>query len=473
MLVQQIPYARYHTSDGSYYEKRIDAKGTLLSDECIDDEIPFEIPENWEWVRLKSLGEIVGGGTPKTHDSSLWSNESDGIPWITPADMKNVFGQRVACGARYLSSKGLSKSSARLMPKGAVIMSSRAPIGYLAIATQAISTNQGFKSVVPYISKTNEWILLALNAFMSEIKNRATGTTFKEISGSEFGGTIIPLPPLAEQHRIVEKVNELTPLIEEYGALEDAREKLDAELPDRLRKSLLQMAVEGKLVSQNPDDEPASVLLERIRAERAKLLAEKKIKFPKDGESIIYRTSDGCHYEKRIDAKGNVLSDECIDDEIPFEIPESWEWTRLRSLFDMQAGKNIGSSEISINKTKEKSIPCFGGNGIRGFVVEANRMNSHQIIGRQGALCGCINYATGPFYATEHAVVVSCFGGIGDDWAGLILKGLNLNQYATATAQPGLAVAKIANVLVPLPPLAEQQRIVERMDKFLSIITSQ
>ena len=159
-------------------------------------------------------------------------------------------------------------------------------------------------------------------------------------------------------------------------------------------------------------DEPASILLERIREERAKLVAEKKAKFPKGGESVIYRGSDGGHYEKRIDAEGRVLSDECIEGEIPFEIPEGWEWVRLGSLFDMQAGKSIPASLIDDAPSAEQAIPCFGGNGIRGFVAKANRFESHQVIGRQGALCGCVNYAEGPFYATEHAVVVSCFGGI-------------------------------------------------------------
>ena len=117
------------------------------------------------------------------------------------------------------------------------------------------------------------------------------------------------------------------PEINEYGALEDARERLDAELPDRLRKSILQLAVQGKLVKQDPADEPASVLLERIRAERAALVKAKKLKAPKGGESVIYRASDGGYYEKR--GKGEPV---CIDDEIPFEIPESWEWARLGSI---------------------------------------------------------------------------------------------------------------------------------------------
>ena len=186
----------WRASDGGYYEKRGNGEPQPI-------EVPFDIPDSWAWTRLKSLGEIVGGGTPKTHDASLWASPGDGTPWITPADMKNVHGRRVSHGGRYLSEKGLAGSSAKLMPAGTVVMSSRAPIGYLAITECPIATNQGFKSIVPTLVDTNAWIMLALDALMDDIKKRASGTTFKEISGTEFGDTLVPLPPLSEQARIV------------------------------------------------------------------------------------------------------------------------------------------------------------------------------------------------------------------------------------------------------------------------------
>ena len=231
-----------------------------------------------------------------------------------------------------------------------------------------------------------------------------------------------------------------------------------------LKNSILQMAIEGKLVPQDPSDEPASVLLERIREEKHKLIAEGKAKFPKGGESIIYIGSDGSPYEKRVDAKGRESEPVCIEDEIPFEIPEGWEWARLGSVFSMQAGKNIKASLLSDTQTEKTPYPCFGGNGIRGFVAKPNASGDFPIIGRQGALCGNVKRASGDFYATEHAVIVRCFLNADIAWACLFLSALNLNQYATATAQPGLAVSKISEVLIPMPPLAEQHRIVERFD---------
>ena len=179
-----------------------------------DDEKPFDIPDSWEWVRLEEIGTIIGGGTPKTQILEYWDGD---IPWLTPADMKFI-GKYAMSGNRNISLLGLQKSSARLMPKGTVLFSSRAPIGYIAIAKNKICTNQGFKSVVPFIMHCNEYIYYCLKARLKDIQLRASGTTFKEISGSEFGKTMIPLPPLAEQHRIVAKLEELLPLCQQLAS---------------------------------------------------------------------------------------------------------------------------------------------------------------------------------------------------------------------------------------------------------------
>jgi len=158
-----------------------------------------------------------------------------------------------------------------------------------------------------------------------------------------------------------------------------------------------------------------------------------------------------------------------ISDEIPFEIPDSWEWCRIGSIFTLQAGKNISANQIAEN-IAEGLYPCFGGNGIRGYVPSFNREGYYPIIGRQGALCGNINLANGQFYATEHAVCVETFANTDVLWCCYFLTALNLNQYATATAQPGLAVANINEVLIPLPPLSEQHRIVAKIEELLPYI---
>ena len=211
----------------------------------------------------------------------------------------------------------------------------------------------------------------------------------------------------------------------------------------KLRQKILDLAIRGKLVPQDPNDEPASVLLERIRAEKEQLIKEGKIKRSKKSAA-----SDTSHYEN-----------------VPYKIPSNWCWTTIGELFYLQAGKFINASEITDCKDDLHSYPCYGGNGLRGYVTTYNRNGLFPIIGRQGALCGNINVAEGKFYATEHAVVVETFASVDVKVFVYFLMQLNLNQYATATAQPGLAVKTINEVPIPLPPLNEQYRISHAIEK--------
>ena len=155
---------------------------------------------------------------------------------------------------------------------------------------------------------------------------------------------------------------------------------------------------------------------------------------------------------------------------MPFEIPSSWEWTTLGEVFTLQAGKNITAKDISDKEDSEHRFPCYGGNGLRGYVCSYNRNGRFPLIGRQGALCGNINFAEGLFYATEHAVVVETYCKTDVEWAVHSLIHLNLNQYATSTAQPGLSVNTINEVLIPLPPIEEQGRIVRCLNKWNTLI---
>ena len=214
--------------------------------------------------------------------------------------------------------------------------------------------------------------------------------------------------------------------------------------PQELKNSILQLAIQGKLVEQRPEEGTAEELFAQIQEEKRRLIQEGKIKKEKPLPEIT-------------------------DDEKPFEIPEGWMWVRIGEIFELQAGKNITSANIHEKKSEQNPYLCYGGNGVRGFVANYNRKGHFALIGRQGALCGNINLADGKFYATEHAVVVEHFNMTDVLWCGWFLKALDLNQYATATAQPGLAVANIVKVLIPLPPLAEQKRIVEKLEQLLPL----
>ena len=214
----------------------------------------------------------------------------------------------------------------------------------------------------------------------------------------------------------------------------------------KLRQKILDLAIHGKLVPQDPNDEPASVLLERIKAEKERLIKEGKIK--KNKKSA--KTSDTPHY-------GNVL-------------PNGWCLSTLGEMFTLQAGKNITAKDIKEIATELHPYKCYGGNGIRGFVMSYNREGDFPIIGRQGALCGNINIAKGKFYATEHAVVVERYCDVDFMWAYYTLTTLKLNQYATATAQPGLSVAVINDVCIPIPPRKEQERISKEIEHWFALI---
>lgn len=209
-LLKQIQTEKKRLIDA----KEIKREKTLPA--ITDEEKPFDVPNNWEWVRLSQIGEIISGGTPKTTNLKYWQNGD--IPWITPADMKNV-SKYISKGARNITKAGLTSSSARLMPKGSVLFSSRAPIGYVAIAENEISTNQGFKSIVPFNFNLSEYLYFALMALANDIAKLGTGTTFKEVSGATVSNILIPLPPLAEQERIVAKLDALLPKVQALNDL--------------------------------------------------------------------------------------------------------------------------------------------------------------------------------------------------------------------------------------------------------------
>ena len=440
---EKNPSVIFKGADNTPYEKIGDEVRSLT------DKVPFDIPDSWEWVRLGTVIELESGQdlTPDKYNDC-----GKGIPYITGAsniENGNVlinrwteYGRAFAyCGDVLLTCKGTVGTMAVLQEP------------QVHIARQIMAIRPISELYVPYIQ-------LVLETLVEDLK-AAAKSMIPGIPREDDLQSLFPVPPVSEQKRIVHKVSELSPCLEQYAAADTKLLSLNTGFPEALKKSILQEAVQGKLVPQDPTDEPAEALLERIRAKKQQLIKEGKIKKDKH-ESVIFRR-DNSHYEK-LDGV-----ERCIDDELPFEIPENWCWCKIGTIFTLQAGKNIQAAEIHENPFSG-SYPCYGGNGIRGYVAGSNRTGDYPIIGRQGALCGNINRATGEFYATEHAVCVETYSQISVAWACLFLTALNLNQYATATAQPGLAVANINEVYIPLPPLAEQHRIVQRIEELLPLL---
>ena len=224
-------------------------------------EPPFEIPKSWQWCRLGNIGAIIGGGTPSTANLTNFAKQGEGIPWLTPADLSNYRSLYIERGSRDLSEKGLQSSGATVMPAGTVLFTSRAPIGYTAIASNPISTNQGFKSIVPYITDCSRFIGLTMQAFASHIEAISSGTTFKEATGRLLSAFPIPLPPLTEQQRIIETVDTL------FTRMRKLEEEISnvQRLIAHCRQSILKDAFAGRLVHQNSNDQPAIELLAPIQ----------------------------------------------------------------------------------------------------------------------------------------------------------------------------------------------------------------
>lgn len=422
---------------------------------CIADEVPFDIPESWEWVRVQNWTQLYNGRAFKPSD---WTET--GLPIVRIQNLNNEFAPFNYYDKPVDNDVHLYGGELLFAWSGTPGTSFGAHIW--KIGKEAVLNQHIFKLIFNENLLYKPYYMYALNERVGSLIKAAHGSAgLQHVTRGVFESTLIPVPPYAEQQRIVAKVEELLPYIEKYGKAENEASALNTTFPETLKKSILQWAVQGKLVPQDPNDEPASVLLERIRAEKEQLIKEGKIKRDKH-ESVIFRR-DNSYYEK----VGGV--ERCIDAELPFEIPESWEWCRIGISFFLQAGKNIQTSEIK-ESYFDGAFPCYGGNGIRGYVGYFNHDGDYPIIGRQGALCGNINRATGKFYATEHAICVETFCNVDVSWACLFLAALNLNQYATATAQPGLAVEKINQITIPIPPLAEQRRIVAKINSILPIL---
>ena len=459
---EKNPSVIFKGADNTPYEKIGDEVRSLVDLE------PFEIPSSWEWCRVGDLFSNMSG----------LSYKKDALVIKTDKMVRVLRGGNIGEEQFCFKNDDVFISSELVKPelylrKNYMItpaVSSLDHIGKIALIDKDYSDTVvgGFVlMLIPHFNDdvVSQYLLYAFAAkhHRDNCRNitHKSGQAFYNLSREQMMNLPVPIPPREEMERITAMLKRVLPKVADYAVVDIELQKLNSSFPEALKKSILQEAVHGKLVPQDPSDEPAEALLERIRAEKQRLIKEGKIKKDKH-ESVIFRR-DNSHYEK-LDGV-----ERCIDDELPFEIPENWHWCKIGTIFTLQAGKNIQAAEIHENPFAD-CYPCYGGNGIRGYVTSPNRTGDYPIIGRQGALCGNVNRATGEFYATEHAVCVETYSQISVAWACLFLTALNLNQYATATAQPGLAVANINEVYIPLPPLAEQHRIVQRIEELLQLV---
>ena len=437
---------------------------------CIADEVPFEIPESWEWARLSGIVFNRGQMTP-----------SADFCYIDIGSIDNK-KQQLSEEENIISAEKAPSRARKVVAQGDILYSTVRPyLHNMCIINKEFShqpiASTGFAALVCHSDYFNEFLFYYLmspefDAYANDTDN-AKGVAYPAINDAKLYQALIPVPPYSEQIRIVTKIKKLLPYIEKYANAYVEIKHLNDMFPEQLKKSILQEAVQGKLVLQDPNDEPASVLLERIRAEKEALIKAGKIKRDKH-ESVIFRR-DNSHYEK-LDG-----IERCIDDEIPFDIPDTWEWIRMGSLFTINPRNAISDDAVV------------------GFMpmplLQDGFSNSHTFEERQwkDIKSGFTHFAdndvviakiTPCFQNRKSAVICNLPNGYGAGTTELhILRDYTKMLYMpyflllckthafiqdgmknfTGTAgQQRVGKDFISNYLVPLPPIEEQKRIVQR-----------
>jgi type I restriction enzyme S subunit len=462
----------------TFFERTAD--GTVRD---ITEELPFEIPESWEWVRLRNIGLFVRGSGIKRDET-----RSAGIPCVRYGEVYTTYNIAMTNAVSFVD-EGLADRS-KPVNRGDLLLTltgeNKEEIGKtIAFMGDERTVIGGDLALFTSHQQNPMYLSYLMNSPLAiqQKKVLGTGDIIVHISCDKLASVLAPIPPLEEQARIVARIEELLPHVADYNAAEQQLSALNATFPEALKKSILQAAVQGKLVPQDPSDEPASVLLDRIRAEKDALATSGKAKRGKY-ESVIFRR-DNSHYEKR-DGK-----EVCIDDEIPFDIPESWEWVRFENICNIARGGSprpikdyltAGSSGINwikisdtakdgkyIYETHEKIIP-EGAKKSR-FVYNGDFLLTNSMsFGRPYILKtdGCIHdgwlvisdYRTALdinffYYALSSRFAYYQFC---EQVSGAVVKNLNIEKVNTS--------------FFPLPPKREQKKIVEYVDKLFALLPS-
>ena len=415
----------------------------------ISDEIPFEIPDSWEWVRLGSI--VYNRGQMKPTSDFCYVD-------IGSIDNKR---QRLGDTENIITPDKAPSRARKIIDVDDIIYSTVRPyLHNMCIIDRQFSlqpiASTGFATMTCYSGLLNKYLFYYLLApdfdnYANDTEN-SKGVAYPAINDDRLYKALIPLPPLSEQHRIVAKIEELLPYIERYGKAEEHLTALSTTFPEALKKSILQEAVQGKLVPQNPDDEPASVLLERIRAEKQELIKQGKIKKNKNESVIITR------------------------DKIPYEIPDSWVWCTLGSIINLVSGQDFDSCDFN---AEGKGIPYL--TGASNIIDEKIILNRWTDKPRCIANCGdllivCKGAGVGKMcILAEKEVhiarqIMSVQSKIVDIRYIKIFLGHNLIllRKSMQGVIPGISRNIILSMLLPLPPLAEQKRIVEKIEELMT-----
>ena len=431
---------------------------------CIADEVPFDIPNSWEWVRLGNVLSIFGRIGFRGYTKNDLVPKGKGAITISPSNIKNMTtdfsNNTYVSWEKYKESPEIMISNQDLL-----LVKTGSSYGKCGIVDSLIekATINPQLVVLKNILVNRLYLLYALNSSVAkkQYESFVIGTSFPTFSQEKLASLILPIPPYSEQLRIVKKIQILDPFINEYTNTEQRLSRIQLEFPSFLKKSILQEAVQGKLVPQDENDEPASILLERIRTEKQALIKAGKIKKDKN-ESIIFRR-DNSHYEK------HGSEEVCIDEELPFEIPDSWVWCRLSNLaYNIFAGGDK-PKDFTTNITKENKYPVIANgitnDGILGYTAcSTAKANTITVAGR--GTIGFSLYRTYEYCPIVRLIVIEQCQDINPQYLQYVIEAFP--EKSLGTSIPQLTVPMLKPKLIPVPPLSEQNRIVKQIDKLLS-----
>ena len=465
----------YRGDDNSYYEK-FTATGEV---KCIDDEIPFEIPKSWEWCRLNGICYLI-----EDCPHSTAPDEGNGYPLIRTPNVG--FAKLELKGAHRVCEETYKKRNARATPQHHdLIFAREAPAGNIAvIEEERVCLGQRTVLVRPISKYINPYYLayyILSPLSQKTLVANSTGTTVAHVNLADFRPYIIAIPPYSEQIRIVDKIKHLLPFIDKYGKFQIRLDKLNESIDNSLKKSILQEAIQGKLVPQNASDEPASVLLQRIKEEKMRLVSESKLKKKDVVDSVIFRGDDNKYYEN---LNGEVID---ITDQIPFDIPTSWRWVRLEKICSyIQRGKSPKYSPIKQFPVVAQKCNQWSGFSLeKALFIDPKTVASYQeerilqngdllwnstglgTLGRMAIYRSNLN-PYGWAVADSHVTVIRPMPQIVGDYlfayfASPTVQSVIEDKADGSTKQKELATSTIKGYYVPLPPTNEQIRIVQRI----------
>ncbi|VPH50060.1 type I restriction-modification system, S subunit [Streptococcus pneumoniae] len=453
----------FRGDDGKHYGKFADG-----STQEID--VPYDIPDTWEWVRFSTLVEIVRGGSPRPIKDYLTS-EVDGINWIKIGDTEK--GEKYINNVKEkIKKSGLNKT--RFVKKGTFLLTNSMSFGRPYILNVDGAIHDGWLAISNYENSLNKdylFYILSSNVVYSQFLSLISGAVVKNLNSDKVASILIPLPPLSEQQRIVEAIESALEKVDEYAESYNRLEQLDKEFPDKLKKSILQYAMQGKLVEQDPNDESVEVLLEKIRAEKQKLFEEGKIKKKDLDISIVSQGDDNSYYGNKDETTSYPI----------YEIPEAWRYIKFASLVNFRIGKTPPRSEATFWGTEIPWV-SISDMPISGYVTNTREsisklaLKSKKIdISPKGTLLMSFKLSIGKVAildipATHNEAIISIFPyankeNIIRDYLMIFLPLIStLGDSKDAIKGKTLNSTSISELLIPISNHEEMKRIISKVD---------